>query len=363
MSHSSKTEDLFEQLRQAHKTIDAQKKTIDVLTRRALEKQTNRDSAFALLEENSSLQEIVTRKTVEIEEQHQKLEHAHQALKNAQNELIQAQKLESIGRLAAGVAHEINTPIQYISDNINFVKESKDTLRAIEEIFDALIKAYAEGKLTDELVDTLQQRYKRSNIEAISNEIDLALQDSLEGIQRVSKIVTAMKEFSHPGSKEKTVSDINKSIQSTIAITRNEWKYIADLQFIPDTSLKAFPFFISEFNQCILNLIVNSAHAIEEQLEKENKLEEVKGQILITTKKEADWVRVKITDTGTGIPDEIRDRIFDPFFTTKPPGKGTGQGLTFVYSSIVKKHEGSIEIESTEGLGSSFTLRLPISKI
>jgi len=358
----NKTEELFEQLRQAQKTIAAQKKTIDVLTDRALEKQLNRDGAFALLEENSSLQEIVTRKTVQLEEQNQKLEEAHHALKHAQNELIQAQKLESIGRLAAGVAHEINTPIQYISDNINFIKESHESLGVLRDILETLMLAKKEGNICQRLGDSLEERYKKSNIAAISKEITLAIEDSLEGIDRVSKIVTAMKEFSHPGSKDRTVSDINKSIQTTVAITRNEWKYIADVQFIPDTTIKPFPFFISEFNQCILNLIVNSAHAIEEQLDKENMREEIKGQIFITTKNLGDSVRIKITDTGTGIPEHIRDQIFDPFFTTKPPGKGTGQGLTFVYSNIVKKHGGSIEIESKEGLGSTFTLRIPIAK-
>jgi signal transduction histidine kinase len=187
-------------------------------------------------------------------------------------------------------------------------------------------------------------------------EIPHAIQQSLEGVERVSTLVAAMKNFSHPGTKEKAPLDLNKSIESTLTVARNEWKYVANLETDYDPELPRISCLPGEFNQVILNLIVNAAHAIGEAIGDGSR---GKGLITVSTRDHEDWVAIQIGDSGTGIPEKARARIFDPFFTTKEIGRGTGQGLAIAYAVIVEKHGGSITFETEIGKGTTFTILLP----
>ena len=178
----------------------------------------------------------------------------------------------------------------------------------------------------------------------------------MEGLERIAKIVRAMKEFSHP-SVEKGATDINRAIESTITVARNEWKYVADMVTNFDPDLPPVPCLKGEFNQVILNILVNAAHAIADL---SGSGSDVKGTITVSTRHDDQWVETRIADTGPGIPDEIRTKIFDHFFTTKEVGKGTGQGLSIAYNVVVNKHGGTISVDSTVGQGTCFIIRLPI---
>jgi len=197
---------------------------------------------------------------------------------------------------------------------------------------------------------------KDIDIDYLSEEIPLAIEQSMEGLQRIAKIVNAMKDFSHPGSQRRIHSDINKAIEMTVDVCRNEWKYVADLITELDPELPQIPVLIDEFNQVILNLIVNSAHAISDKAHHYD----YRGKIRIITRQENNWAIVEIIDDGCGIPDDIKFRIFDPFFTTKDVGKGSGQGLAIAWSVIVDKHQGYLDLQSQDKIGSHFTIRLPI---
>jgi signal transduction histidine kinase len=187
-------------------------------------------------------------------------------------------------------------------------------------------------------------------------EIPKAIEQTLEGVTRVSTLVSAMKEFSHPGTKEKVLLDINHAINSTITVARNEWKYVANMETDLDPSLPLIPCQPGEFNQVILNLIVNAAHAIGDVVREEGT---DKGNIKIQTKNCLDWAEIRVQDSGSGIPEGVRTRIFDPFFTTKEIGKGTGQGLAIARSVVVDKHGGTIHFETETGIGTTFVIRLP----
>jgi PAS domain S-box-containing protein len=273
-------------------------------------------------------------------------------------QLRQAQKLESVGQLAAGIAHEINTPIQYVGDNIRFIEESFAGLGQLLRDFQNLAAAVQSSSVTPELLTAVESSGKAADIEYLSQQIPLAVRQSLEGINHISKIVRAMKEFSHPGGREKVAIDLNHAIETTVIVARGEWKYVAELVTDFDPGLPLVPCLPAEFNQVILNLVVNAAHAIGDAVKKK---EGTKGIIKIATRGDGPWVRIDISDTGTGIPESIRHRVFDPFFTTKDVGKGTGQGLAIAWSTVVDKHGGLLGFESTVGKGTTFTIRLPIN--
>jgi len=273
-------------------------------------------------------------------------------------QLRQAQKLESIGQLAAGIAHEINTPTQYLGDNIRFIDEAFEARNRVVEKYEELSRAVREGRSTEQLMADLGTTMAEADFAYLGVEIPRAIKQSLEGIERIAKIVQSMKDFAHPGSGQKQAVDLNRAIESTITVARNEWKYVADLETDFDPDLPAVPCLLGEFNQVILNLIVNSAQAIADATENGNK---GKGAIFISTRRVGDWVEIRIKDTGGGIPKAIRPRIFDPFFTTKPVGKGTGQGLAISHSVVVEKHAGEITFETEEASGTTFIIRLPLA--
>lgn len=273
-----------------------------------------------------------------------------------EGQLQLSQKMEAVGELAAGIAHEINTPLQYVGDNIRFLKDSFNDMHELCEHYHKLIDHCEESSFAPDMIETLKKADEEADIEFIMEEIPSAIEQSLDGVSKASNIVSAMKEFSHPGQKEKTLGDINKILESTATVARNEWKYIAELKLELDESLPPIRC-LPEINQVFLNMIVNAAHAIEEKLG-ENSSEQ--GLITIATSQTETHAVIKISDTGNGIPEEHLNKIFEPFFTTKEVGKGTGQGLAISHNIIVEQHQGSLEIESTVGEGTTFIIRLPM---
>ncbi len=275
-----------------------------------------------------------------------------------EGQLIQAQKLESIGQLAAGIAHEINTPTQFIGDNLRFLKE------AFEELEPALVgleqmageeAATAHAALGAAGVPTTPDP---DDLAYLMEEVPKAISQSLEGVERVARIVRSMKEFSHPGADEMQSVDLNRAIESTLTVCRNEWKYVADVVTDLDPDLPLVTCLPGECNQVFLNLIINASHAIAEAARGDN---DAKGTITVQTRSSPEAVEIRITDTGTGIPPEHRSKLFDPFFTTKEVGRGTGQGLAIARSVVVEKHGGAIWFDSELGRGTTFVVQLPIA--
>lgn len=276
-----------------------------------------------------------------------------------EQQLRQAQKLESMGQLAAGIAHEINTPTQYVSDNTIFLKDAFQTcLNTINQITETIEKS--EDEPIEKLKAQIKSEIVESDMDFIAEEIPLALDQSLEGLQRISRIVKAMKSFSHSSNHEMHQVDIAEAIESTITIARGEWRYVAEVETNFDSRLPAIPCYRDEFNQVMLNFIINAAHAIEERFGRQDG---TLGTIKVSTHLEENAAQIRIQDNGTGIPSNIIDRIFDPFFTTKDVGKGTGQGLSLAYSVIVDLHKGAINTESTVGEGTTFTISLPLDNV
>lgn len=272
-------------------------------------------------------------------------------------QLRQAQKLESIGQLAAGIAHEINTPTQFIGDNTRFVRDAFNDLLPLFAAHDQLVQAARSSTVTPELIQSAEAARAAADLDYLVTEVPKAIEQTIEGVERVTKIVRAMKEFSHPGTDHKTVLDLNHAIESTATVCHNEWKYVAEFVTDFDPHLPGVPVLPGEFNQVVLNLMINASHAIADVVGDGGK---GKGTITISTRKDGEWVEVRIRDTGTGIPEQAREKIFTPFFTTKGVGKGTGQGLAIAHSVIVDKHGGTIHFETETGQGTCFVLRLPL---
>ncbi len=274
-------------------------------------------------------------------------------------ELRHAQKLEAVGRLAAGIAHEINTPIQFIGDNTRFVQKSfGDTLEMVtkyEQICSEAKNGSASANSLQE-IDAIRERIEWSYL---SVEIPKAMDQAIDGVNRVATIVRAMKEFSHVDrSSEKGMADLNKAIESTLIVARNELKYVADVE----TDFAALPpvlCHLGDLNQVFLNLLVNAAHAITDATSGTH----VKGRVTVRTRCDGDFVVVSIEDTGTGIPPAVCGKIFDPFFTTKEVGKGTGQGLALARAIVVDKHGGTLTFETQVGKGTTFHVRLPVNSV
>jgi two-component system NtrC family sensor kinase len=271
-------------------------------------------------------------------------------------ELHQAQKLESVGRLAAGVAHEIKTPIQFVNDSCHFVRDGLADLQALVGHYRSALQDVAEGRSTVQTaIQQMHGREQASDIDYLLENMPGAIERSLEGLQRVTTIVRSMKEFAHPDQKEKAYADLNQAILSTLTVARNEYKYVAELS----TELGEIPLvycFLGDLNQAVLNIVINAAHAIEETVRGSDH----RGRITIRTAQDGNDVVISIQDTGGGVPAAIRDKVFDPFFTTKEVGKGTGQGLAIARSVVVDKHQGELRFESEAGQGTTFYIRLPI---
>jgi len=274
---------------------------------------------------------------------------SEEAMKAAQTQAMQAAKLASVGQLAAGIAHEINTPTQFIGDNLRFVGESLSTVMDAVQVADDLLKQADPG-----IASVFAAKVDTEDLKFLRTEMQTAVDDALSGVAQVSRIVSSMKEFSHPSTHHMTTTDINHALESTLTVSRNTWKHVAEVEcrFAPD--LPNVLCLAGEMNQVFLNLIVNAAQAIEESGKP------FPGRITVATAFDQETVSVGISDTGNGVPESIREKIFDPFFTTKAVGKGTGQGLAICYDVVVNKHQGAITLDSVAGQGATFTVKLPL---
>ncbi len=276
--------------------------------------------------------------------------------KRLELELRHSQKLEAVGRLAAGIAHEINTPIQFVGDNTRFLQDSFRDVMELVGRYEALNAAAKAGTVPAETLAAADEAREKCDWEFLKEEIPRSTEQMLEGLGRVATIVRGMKEFSHVDRKaEKTEADLNRALTSTLVVARNELKYVADVE----THFEELPrvsCHLGDLNQVFLNLLINAAHAIEDVI----KGSTARGKIAVRTRRDGDWIEVAISDTGGGIPETIREKIFDPFFTTKEVGKGTGQGLALARAIVMEKHGGTLTFETTAGVGTTFYIRLPL---
>ena len=243
------------------------------------------------------------------------------------------------------------------TDNTRFLQDAFKDLAGVMAVLQPMTAATAPPP-NQEQIDALRAKVTAANLGYLAEEIPKAIGQALDGVERVSKIVRAMKEFSHPGSAEKARVDLNHAIESTLTVASNEWKYVAELVTEFDASLPQVFCLAGEFNQVVLNIVVNASHAIADVVGDGGK---GKGRLTVTTRRDGDWAEVRIGDSGTGIPESARAKVFDPFFTTKGVGKGTGQGLAIAHSVIVDKHGGTITFETEVGQGTTFIIRIPIN--
>jgi signal transduction histidine kinase len=297
---------------------------------------------------NTVVEQQVAERTAE-------LEHAMVQRTRVEVELRQAQKLEAVGRLAAGVAHEINTPVQFVSDSCVFLQEASEDLHRLVGEYRELVSATAEQRLAPAAaLARARAADLRCDVDALTEEMAQAFRRALDGLGRVAGIVGAMKEFAYPSRDEMAAADVNRAIANTLTVARNEYKYVADVR----TELGDLPpvlCHLGDLNQALLNIVVNAAHAIEDRVGATGR-----GTIVVATRATAYEVVITVRDDGAGIPPAILEHIFDPFFTTKPLGKGTGQGLAIARSIVVDKHGGRLAVASELGVGTTFTVALPL---
>lgn len=339
-------------------TIRAQEKTIRVLMD-TVERQTAEGaSALEMFTQNLGLERVVERKTEIFRQQGEELQAALRELQLTQAQLLQANKLESVGQLAAGIAHEINTPAQFIATNIDFLDDAFSDIRSLLTTLEKTL-AHKSGDSSQPPWTLVKEALIETDWDYLQQEIPSAISQTREGIRRISAIVGAMKEFSHPSSKDKIYNNINLLLETTVTVATNEWKYWATIDTDFDPDLPLVWCLADEMGQALLNILINAAHAIEQRMK--TNPDSSKGHITLRTRREEEDVVISIADDGCGMEPEILGRIFDPFFTTKGVGKGTGQGLAITHDVITKKHAGTIRVQSRKGEGSCFTLRLPIA--
>ena len=290
----------------------------------------------ALRNHGTILEQQVRARTASLEKSNEQLREQIRLREAVQHELRLAQKLEAVGRLAAGIAHEINTPIQYVGDSVQFLKSAFSDMLAIVKTSDAALNT----------ADT--------DLSFLQAEVPAAIERIIEGLQRVAAIVRAMKEFAHAGGAGKQAADLNRALEATLQIARAEYKHVATIDLrcgnIPEVLCN-----VGELSQAFLNLIVNAAHALADAGR-----DSESGWIKIRTRFVDDSVELTFEDNGCGIPENLVNKIYDPFFTTKEIGRGSGQGLAIARSIIVDRHDGSIGVESLRSVGTRFTLRLPL---
>jgi PAS domain S-box-containing protein len=277
-------------------------------------------------------------------------------LKRMEMELQQAQKLESVGRLAAGIAHEINTPIQFIGDSAYYVGTALTELLELLERSRAELRRLAESAGDAAALARLAEEETAVDLDYARTQAPRAVERIVDGVSRVSRIVSAMKCFSHPGSDHASPVDINKLLSDTLVVAGHELKAVGELS----TDLGDLPSldgYAGDLNQAFLNLVVNAAHAIGDRPPDST----APGRLTVSTRAEEDCVVIRIADNGCGMSPEVQARVFEPFFTTKEVGRGTGQGLSVVHASIVQKHRGTVEFESAPGVGTTFVVRLPLT--
>lgn len=275
-----------------------------------------------------------------------------------ERQLQQAQKLESVGQLAAGVAHELNTPLQYILNNLEYLQE---TNQIVIPFVDKLKTISEQPECSNADIKSMIEAFVESQITELTEQRCGALDETLAGVEQVTRIVRAMKMFSHPGTDETAMFDLNKAIEMAITVSRNEWKFVASIERDFAEGIPEIEGFPTELNLVFLNLIVNASHALVDN--KQGVVERTEpGLIRVSTTLKDDRVLIKISDSGCGIPPESCARVFDPFYTTKEVGKGTGQGLALAHNVVTQKHKGRIWVESVFGEGTTFSIELPLSQ-
>ncbi|MBI5520859.1 MAG: MEKHLA domain-containing protein [Desulfovibrio sp.] len=279
--------------------------------------------------------------------------------KGLESQLLHSQKLEAIGQLAAGIAHEINTPAQYVGNNTQFIKGAFEDLLAVIDGAKDLVAGAKSACPGPEQIAQLEKLMDERDVDYLAAEVPGAIAQTLEGVERISTIVRSVKQFAHPGAAVMAPADLNESMKSTATVSRNEWKYVSELDLDLDPALPLVVCMIGEINQVVLNLIINAAHAIADAQKAQPGRE---GRITLATRFTPPWAEIRVADTGTGIPPAVQAKIFDPFFTTKEVGRGTGQGLTISRSIVVEKHKGQLFFETTQGKGTTFVVRLPLEQ-
>ena len=268
-------------------------------------------------------------------------------------QLAQAQKLEAVGQLAAGVAHEINTPTQYVGGNIRFLDDAFSTVTVLLGEITRLVRAAGDGFVP---VSELARALSAADVDYLQAEVPVAIRQSLEGVERVGEIVRSMRELTHP-ARDLIGTNLNRVIESAVRVAGSEWQGIAEVCLELDQDLPPVPCLAGSINQVIVNILVNAAHAVEAVSAERPR---GSGRIVVATSVDDGAAVIRITDNGSGMSEEVRAQVFHPFFTTKEVGQGTGQGLAIAHS-VITRHQGSIELESTPGQGTCFTIRLPLA--
>ncbi len=271
--------------------------------------------------------------------------------------LVQEEKLTSVGRLASGIAHEINTPVQFVNDNIVFIRDAMKDMTTLIAKYQDWHRTLQDGRPWSEAAGEIAKAEQDADLSYIVENLPGAIQSSLDGLARVARIVRSVKEFAHPDQTEVTSVDLNHVIENTLTIARSEYKHVADVK-MELGNLPSVACYASALNQAILNIIVNAAQTIAEVVKDTGQ----RGTITIRTQHQGSSVVISIADSGGGIPREISDKIYDPFFTTKEVGKGTGQGLAIARSVIVDKHCGELSFETELGAGTTFFIRIPVAR-
>jgi signal transduction histidine kinase len=305
--------------------------------------------------DRAMLERSIELASTEMHEQNLSLSRDLTEIKRLEVELRKAERLRAVGQLAAGIAHEINTPIQFLGDSVHFLKSAFADLLKVVERGRELCAALDSGQDCADALRGVHEVAEDVELQFVLTEVPHAFEQTTEGIRRVAQIVAAMKAFGHPDAAEKVLADVNRCIDTTLTVARNELKYVADVELAlePLPEVWCFP---GELNQVLLNLLVNAAHAVAARWGEQQK----RGHVWVSSARVGDDVVIAIKDDGSGIDEALRSRIFEPFFTTKAVGKGTGQGLP-IARSIVQKHGGTLSFESRLGEGSCFTIRIPIA--
>lgn len=306
------------------------------------------DSDRTLLERSIDLA------SAELFERNAQLERDLEAIKRLELGLFQAEKLRAVGQLAAGIAHEINTPIQYVGDSVHFLKSAFSDFAQLGERVREICEALERGDTTTELLVALQSAAADVELDYLLCELPKAFEQTLDGIRRVAHIVAAMKEFGRVDQPDKVLTDLGRCLSNTLTVAHNELKYSADVEVTlePVPAVLCHP---GELSQVLLNLLVNAAHAIDDRFHQDGQ----RGRVHISMQQQANEVVISIADNGCGIPEALKVRIFEPFFTTKPVGKGSGQGLA-ISRSMMEKQGGSLSFESRENEGTTFFVRIPL---
>ncbi|MEL6965392.1 MAG: ATP-binding protein [Pseudomonadota bacterium] len=261
-------------------------------------------------------------------------------------------RLEVVGQLAAGIAHEINTPVQYIGDNLRYVSDQLDILIELVRRYQSLSELIQSDDILRKRYSEIQEFSVENDVDFLAEEVPAAISQSMMGVETISAIVRSMRSLVHSGTREKVLIDVNESIENAVLMSKGSWKHCLDLQTDLAQHLPKVECYEGELSQVLINLIVNATHAIEETSER--------GTIEIRSYIYKNSVGIQIQDSGTGIPIEIQHRIFDPFFSSKDVGRGTGQGLAFAHSSIVERNGGTLFFETMEGEGTTFHIYLPV---